>query len=42
MIVLTKSKDEYLKAFKDRYGVIPTEDELRTFIELYESKKKNQ
>jgi hypothetical protein len=41
VILLTKSKEDYFKAFMERYGICPSDEELRAFIELYESKKGN-
>lgn len=42
MAILAKSKEDYFKAFMERYGVCPTDEELKAFIDLYESKKENQ
>lgn len=39
MITMTKSKEDYIKAFKEMYGIKPTDEELRAFIEMYDSIK---
>lgn len=38
-MMMAKSKEEYIRAFKERFGIDPSDEELQAFIEIYESKK---